>query len=243
MTRRDGPNPFHVPAPNDISKICRVNTWSDRPHAWLRPCESPLDHAHREGRRIRPGMAPSGRSLSLPQLDDRDAPVMLTAGASGSFPRRRVAAKIGGPPAKVKPTHDGLIWPAGGAGGVWRPPTVDEQEYRNAVVSAVRAANAVRSKRSSQPKRRAPVLGTGPREVESDVTPWDSVSQTSSPKASPRGRIVPPGGHGSDVLSCETMTQTSMGQLGKNGSERVIQEHLKRQKAGWYDHIYGRMIG
>lgn len=223
-------------------------------YEWLQPCESPLQHAQRDGplrRGIRCHLVASA-AAELPAIP---------AAASSGLPGRRGPKKI----------NDQHLRAAGNPGPLWQPPTEEEAQHRAAVASAMRAASAVRrghggfgsncrepsmmqasmSRSASMPgpraRRRAEAAaavaastGGHPQRrrnasVVDDIEVWDSVSQA-------------PTNHGEeenewDALSAETMTASRLKLPLQSRLDRDIADHLSRNRGGWYDWHAGRLFG
>jgi len=149
---------------------------------------------------------------------------------------------------------DAGIWPTGAQGPSFQPLTAEQQQWRQMTTTAVQASSAVQAgtrRRQAFLMRTASCPSSGssrtasgrggrhnaPVEETPGIEAWDSVSQapsTASPRHDPQW---------DEAMSAETATQsrarlTPAGQL-----DHDIQQHLNRNRKGWYDWNAGRLFG
>eukprot|EP00927_Polykrikos_kofoidii_P077768 TRINITY_DN74681_c0_g1_i1.p1 TRINITY_DN74681_c0_g1~~TRINITY_DN74681_c0_g1_i1.p1 ORF type:complete len:246 (+),score=33.39 TRINITY_DN74681_c0_g1_i1:86-823(+) len=216
---------------------------------WLKPCESPLEYAQRDGP-VRPGIRLRASASFAAEL-----PLLASSVSSGL-----VAAKKGAPRGKRGKPHDHNLRAAGNPGPLWQPPSEDELLYRASVTSAVRAAAATRregppratpgfSRSASVPvpraRRRAEAAASagavdtagnrGHQQVNAeDIEAWDSVSQAPTNYACESEF---------DVMSAETMSESRLKLPLASRLDRDTADHMARNRGGWYDWHAGRLIG
>mmetsp|Transcript_27369 Transcript_27369/g.56840 ORF Transcript_27369/g.56840 Transcript_27369/m.56840 type:complete len:232 (+) Transcript_27369:58-753(+) len=206
---------------------------------WLKPCETHLALAQREGplRRARPERYVGTMGDLEPAAAEIPAGAGRTAGS-------RVAPKR-----RCKRRGDG-IWAAGTQGPVWQPPSAEERAWRLATTTAVQAATAARAT-GSRPAARIPrsascpgtqrlrTAGTRLVQETPGAEAWDSVSQAPSTPGTPQGYRQ----GSTEVMSAETAT-ASRAYLSADGQvDRDMAQHLTRNRRGWYDWHGGRLFG
>eukprot|EP00440_Ansanella_granifera_P027344 gb/GFBE01029698.1/.p1 GENE.gb/GFBE01029698.1/~~gb/GFBE01029698.1/.p1 ORF type:complete len:243 (+),score=17.57 gb/GFBE01029698.1/:1-729(+) len=221
--------------------------WSNQPrdppgpsYDWLTPCEGPAAAAEREGplRRLRP---------QRPELQGLPSTGWLPQGSSGIVRSQSSSAvgtkgrsKLPGQKSFGKRPDPG-IWPAGAPGPAWQPQTEEQRQWRAIAGSAVRAAAQVRMGGRSRSGRGA---SKPRRQVEETpgIEAWDSVSQAPSQSApgSPRSeRTVTD--YGYEAMSAQTIESSVAGE--HKQLDRVIREHMSRNRVGWHDWHGGRLLG
>lgn len=223
-------------------------------YPWLIPCET------RQAQKMREG--PERKCMGLHTREHQEFINRLPNPAGHSLAPRPFVAK-----AKSRGKRPDLaLWPVGCPEPQFFPLTKDEQDFRGAVMAAVRAANAVRggASTSGQPGLRKSASVPGPRarrkaeamavassaqiaaavrrhkqlsgEVVDDIRPIDSISQAPSAQHDEASLYE-------DVMSAETMTDSRVHMPLDQRLKKDISKHLDRNKAGWYDWHAGRLIG
>eukprot|EP00933_Yihiella_yeosuensis_P054292 TRINITY_DN5268_c6_g1_i1.p1 TRINITY_DN5268_c6_g1~~TRINITY_DN5268_c6_g1_i1.p1 ORF type:complete len:247 (+),score=38.33 TRINITY_DN5268_c6_g1_i1:109-849(+) len=213
-------------------------------YSWLEPCEGLLQMAEREGRRLRPARIEPQDSAALssgylPQGNLHRSKSLGSVG-SGSY------GSSGGRPSKmtrgIRP--DSGIWPVGAPGPLWQPLSEQDKAWRAVAGSAVKAAAAARlgstGRGSSQNRRKGASRAAAVQETPG-VEAWDSISQAESPSApgSPRSEAM--GEQWTEVASAQTCQSSVLNQ--KRALDRVVREHMARNRHGFHEHIGGRFFG
>eukprot|EP00929_Paragymnodinium_shiwhaense_P002349 TRINITY_DN102576_c0_g1_i1.p2 TRINITY_DN102576_c0_g1~~TRINITY_DN102576_c0_g1_i1.p2 ORF type:complete len:249 (-),score=51.88 TRINITY_DN102576_c0_g1_i1:121-867(-) len=159
---------------------------------------------------------------------------------------------------------DIALWPVGCPEPQFHPLSAEEQEFRGAVMNAVRAANAVRGGAPAMPGMRKSASVPGPRarrkaeaaaaassaqlaaavrkhkkqsgEIVDDIRPIDSISQAPSVQHDEASLYE-------DVMSAETMTDSRVYMPRNQRLEREMNDALSRNRQGHYNWHGGRLLG
>lgn len=236
-----GPNPYRLPPPQNFTSHLAGNVAHGDVYDWMKPAikvdwrqaqdnEGPL-------RRINPRKGASGSVGTLPNLAPSAGGPIHSATSGSSHAGR----KLGGLVSRGKrPRTD--IWPVGAPHSNWKDKvTPEEHSRRTAAASAVRAAAGaarVHAARSVRLSRSSSCPGQLPGQGFVGETPgveaWDSISQAPSDYDDEYG----------EVESAVTVTQTGMRRQPRKGPlESIIDDHITRNRGGWYDHLGGRLLG
>lgn len=225
-------------------------------YPWLIPCET------RQAQRMREG--PERKDMGLHTREHQEFINRLPPPAAHSLAPRPFVAK-----AKSRGKRpDIALWPVGCPEPQFIPLTKDEQDFRGAVMNAVRAANAVRGggppgtqqggmrKSASVPGPRArkkaeaaaaassaqiaAAIRRQKQRMSSEVV--DDIlpidSISQAPSVNQDGESLY-----EDVMSAETMTDSRIHMPLEHRLKKDISKHLDRNRAGWYDWHAGRLLG
>mmetsp|Transcript_120594 Transcript_120594/g.257541 ORF Transcript_120594/g.257541 Transcript_120594/m.257541 type:complete len:241 (-) Transcript_120594:56-778(-) len=226
-----GPNPYRLPAPQNFTSHLAGNVAHGDVYDWMKPVIK-VDWRHAmdtEGpvRRINPRKGGGGSAGDLPPL---------VAGSGPSPPRQKPGLVSRG----KRPRTD--IWPVGTTGPNWSDKVTPQEHMRRVTAaSAVRAAAGAgrsRAAKSGRLSHSASCPGKLSEQGFVGETPgveaWDSISQAPSDGEDEY----------SEVESAVTATRTGMRRQPPKGPlDRIIEEHITRNRGGWYDHVGGRLLG
>lgn len=227
-------------------------------YEWLKPCETVLAHAQREGPlRRRSGWQGSTASAGDLVQQQFARPHSLPSLGAGAF-----KTKLRNDRHAKKKTAGRDLWATGAPSANWAPPTSEELLWKHATNTALKAAtggctrpilgnqggNAVAEGRRRRAVAKAASANTQPRQARvrkthnlADDVPvveaWDSISQAPT-VPSPRSNE-----HDWEVKSAETATQSQLLLQPHERWDRDIAAHLGRNRSGWYDWHASRILG
>lgn len=227
-------------------------------YEWLKPCETVLAHAQREGplRRgnVQQRATASTGDLPRPRLD---RPGVLPSAGAGVLRAKQRSGRLSN---KVVAGHE--LWATGAPSANYAPPSHEDLLWRHATSTALKAAtgacarpalgthggNAVaegRRRRAAAKAAAAKPRAKPARDRKSgapagdlpEVEAWDSISQAPT-VPSPRGD-----GGDCEVMSVQTATESRFLLQPHERWDRDIATHFARHRSGWYDWRGERIIG
>lgn len=251
------------PTPDYFSGFVHSREQQPICYEWLKPCETVLAHAQRDGP-LRRGVSLQRRSASTSDLPrTRAEPPEVLGSAGVGIMKTRANTPKAQQPKRQSVGHQ--LWASGAPAPNFLPPSPEEQLWRNATTTAVRAAsgkhapppmglqggNAVAEGR----KRRAAVKEAAAAAVGGKApgqAPGRAARRRKGQLIQKTPDIAPwdsvsqvdtvPGDDDWDAASATTTESRAM-LMPHERWDRDISQHLGKNRNGWYDWHGARIIG